>query len=635
MKTSIRIHPVKIVLLAVVLVLFLSAAGIPASENPPIPCRITFDTDRDGNREIYVMEPDGSNQTNLTDNKGQDENPVWSPDGKQIAFVSNRENGKEGGQFIYVMNADGSDVRQLTSENESKWPDWSPDGKTITYTHNGDIFVIQTDGIGESVNQTNSPEEDRQSKWSPDSKKILWLSGNKEKPDIFTMDADGTNKNQVTKNAAVNDATWSVDGRIFGHWDSKEGGCFNCIMNADGTKITNAGGKGDIQKYLPFWTIDGHQVELISGNQNNGNDEIYLVSPIFPDIFLNITNSKGNDRNPDWPVMCGDGRENEIATQTPPGNPEKADPTPVVAPPIILGYAGNDGWNYMREHDFTKACDEIGAQCVIKGTIQELLKQGATAIIQDSGAVLADRLADEVKPALEKGIPVFILDTEADIKGAYFVSIDRREWVKASMGFMLEKLGGKGQFTYFDHSDEYDDASVIKELISQYPEIEVIEFQEGDFDPQWVQPQTNDILVRKPDVKAVWSDGNPDLLVQALKSSNLPADKWPLINCDANQAGLEFWAETQKKSPNFDCVAPVNPPGIAYDAAYAAYYLASGMVINPSALGGPNKNSLFLPMPVIDKESRQKWAGIMGKEAFFADALMKPDEIKEKWFTGK
>jgi ABC-type sugar transport system substrate-binding protein len=631
MKPITRRHPVKIVLLSVVVLLFLTAAGLPAGENPPIPCRIAFETDRDGNREIYVMEPDGANPVNLSNNPADDMQPSWSPDGSKIAFVSNRKTDKEGGQFIFIMDSNGENVRQLTVENQSQWPDWSPDGRMITYTHNDDIYSIIADGSGQSVNLTNSLDEDKQSKWSPDSKQILWLSGKSNRSDIFTMDADGTHLNQVTKNAAVQDATWSVDGRIFGHWDSKEGGCFNCIMNSDGSNITNAGGKGDIANYLPFWTADGHQVEVTFLDKISGNNEIFLVSKIFPDTFLNLTNNKANDSNPDWPSMCSNGRVPVIPTPAPKENKNTGEKEKVT---IKLGYAGNDGWNYMREHAFKKAADELKVPYEI-GPVKDLISRGVTAIIQDAGAVPVDKLADEVKPALDKGIPVFILDTEADIKGAYIVSIDRREWVKASIGFMLEKLGGKGQFTYFDHSDVYDDASVIKELLSKYPEIEVIEFQEGDFDPQWVQPQTNDILVRKPDVKAVWSDGNPDLLVQALKSSNLPAEKWPLINCDANQAGLEFWAETQKKAPKFDCVAPVNPPGIAYDAAYAAYYLASGDQIDPAALSGPNKNCLYVPLPVIDSASRAKWLSTMGKNSFYANELMKPDDIKEKWFLEK
>jgi TolB protein len=640
MKNSIRIQPIKTLLLAVVLILFLTAASLPAGENPPIPCRIAFDTDRDGNREIYVMDPDGSNLKNLTNNEGQDENPVWSPDGKQIAFVSNRKNDKEGGQFIYIMNSDGSDVRQLTKENESQWPDWSPDGKMITYTFKGDIFTVNADGSGEAVNLTNSPVEDSQSVWSPDSRLITWLSGKQGSWNVFVMNADGSNVRQITDNGQVEVVDWVFDGRILTEWGwkGKNEFCNNCLFDLESKQITEAGGKGHLEDFCPFWTNDGIQAGVISSNNFTGDDEIYLVSKYFPDPdnlgagFVNLTKNKADDRYPDWPALCSNGRVPVIPTPAPVENNKDGQSD---RQSIKLGYAGNDSWNYMRDHDFKKAIDELKISYE-SGPIKDLVARGVTAIIQDSSAVSADKLADEVKPALDKGIPVFILDSEADIKGAYNVTIDRREWINASLGWMLEKLGGKGQITYFNHSDAYDDASIIKELISNYPDIEVIEYQEGDFDPDWVKPQTDDILKRKPDVKAVWTDGKPDIVIQGLQASGLPVDKWPLINCDANQAGLQFWADMEKKNPNFDCVAPVNPPGIAYDAAYAAFYLASGEKIDPSALGGPNKNSLYVPLPVIDRENLQKWSGIVGKkDGFYADELMKPETIKEKWFTKK
>jgi Tol biopolymer transport system component len=72
--------------------------------------QILFSSSRNGNREIYVMDADGSNPINLTNNSGFDKDPSWSPDGNKIAFASNRDEGFE----IYIMNNDGSDVTRLT-----------------------------------------------------------------------------------------------------------------------------------------------------------------------------------------------------------------------------------------------------------------------------------------------------------------------------------------------------------------------------------------------------------------------------------------------------------------------------------------------------------------------------------------
>jgi len=83
--------------------------------------KIVFVSNRDDNLEIYVMNADGSNQVNLTNNYNNDFDPVWSPDGERIAFVSGRDRNNE----IYVMNADGSEPRRLTDNTDDDVkPDW-------------------------------------------------------------------------------------------------------------------------------------------------------------------------------------------------------------------------------------------------------------------------------------------------------------------------------------------------------------------------------------------------------------------------------------------------------------------------------------------------------------------------------
>src|SRR5256884_7765233 len=111
--------------------------------------RIAFTSDRDGNAEIYAMDPDGLALSRLTNNAAPDSSPSWSPDGRHIAFASMRDGNSE----IYGMNADGSAPTRLTDNPAADpEPSWSPDGPRIACSStpgcNSEIYVMNADGSG-------------------------------------------------------------------------------------------------------------------------------------------------------------------------------------------------------------------------------------------------------------------------------------------------------------------------------------------------------------------------------------------------------------------------------------------------------------------------------------------------------
>ena len=185
--------------------------NVPAEEQAPNWSpdgkKIVFESSRDGNFELYTMNADGSDQTRLTVNPTTDGGPArYSPDGKKIAFA--RSAAAEGADFynfdIYTMNADGSDVRQLTTDKEyDASPVWSPDSSKIAFASgrekNFDVFVMNADG-SDQTNLTNTVENEGPVDWTPDGRSIIFGEAPVSKGinQIWMMNTDGTGRRQLT-----------------------------------------------------------------------------------------------------------------------------------------------------------------------------------------------------------------------------------------------------------------------------------------------------------------------------------------------------------------------------------------------------------------------------------------------------
>ncbi len=259
--------------------LALAALLVPAGAAGPDKARgeLAFVAADRGLPQIFVVGADGTGRRRLTSAAEPTTTPVWSPDGRRIAFI--RRTGAD--THIYIMDADGGSQRPLTTgPGRAASPAWSPDGRQIVFTatSNGpsQIAAVRSDG---SRRRDLAParSDQRAPAWSPDGRLIAFLSKTGGGYfDLYAVGADGRNLRQVPTPAPslqpdVTEFVWLPDGRLA--YTNRSG------LAQEGITVTTVGGAE--HRYLgsgsaPAWSPDGRRLAFVVSH--SGAPEIYVRS---------------------------------------------------------------------------------------------------------------------------------------------------------------------------------------------------------------------------------------------------------------------------------------------------------------------------------------------------------------------
>ena len=248
--------------------------------------RILFVGERSGTIQVYVMNPDGSAQSRLTSDSLGALDPDWSPDHTQFVYASIRGISDpyflRGYYAIATKNADGSGgtVLAYLDDTFEPRPAWSPDGSKIAFFYDqsssgGQIFLINADGTG--MRQFTTSGANIGVAWSPDGSKIALSAYGGSGYDIFVKDVNGSGLAQLTTTAGATDRApaWSHDGGRIAFVSNRDGNDEIYVMNADGsgqTRLTTDPGVD----YAPTWSPDGSQIAFHS--DRSGALQVYVMN---------------------------------------------------------------------------------------------------------------------------------------------------------------------------------------------------------------------------------------------------------------------------------------------------------------------------------------------------------------------
>jgi TolB protein len=269
--------------------------------------RLTFNSDRSGERmagtvesrgvkEIFISDYDGEGQQQITTNRSLNITSVWSPDGRSIAYTSYRR----GQPNIFIANIFEGTSLELTKDADQNWtPAWSPDGTRIAFSStrhgNSEIYIANRDGT--NVRRlTNHPANDITPTWSPSGTQIAFTSSRRGEPQIYVMDTDGLNLVQITSESYADRPTWSPAPYNSIAYSARTGPGNDIKVINMATRVVTQLTFGEGTNESPSFAPNGRHLAFVSSRA--GRYQIFTMAQDGSDL-RQLTRT-GNNYQPDW-----------------------------------------------------------------------------------------------------------------------------------------------------------------------------------------------------------------------------------------------------------------------------------------------------------------------------------------------
>ena len=274
------------------------------------------------NWELYLVQPDGTGLTRLTQNDRVDTSPSWSPDGRQIAFRSR----VDGSADIFVMDANGENWRNLIKDPEDSilddfYPEWNPQRDLIAlYTDRfyspavgcawHRLAIMPLAGGADNIQVLEKPLTEQETLgWAPNGRHLAFSSRcdmqREGGVDLFQWDIDTDEVIQLTNDGNINASpAYSHDGRFLAYQSVHPGESADLyLLNLETGEIANLTNNPEVKDAHPTWSPDDSQIAFVSNR--DGNDEIYVIDVILEPFAsaanpVNITQHPAKDFEPAW-----------------------------------------------------------------------------------------------------------------------------------------------------------------------------------------------------------------------------------------------------------------------------------------------------------------------------------------------